>query len=58
MVQKYFERAEELMELSHLCEDLEVANILKAGAGKIFELAQSYGGILKSASKDIDSDAE
>ena len=58
MVSKYFERAEELMELSNLCEDLEIANILKASAGKIFQLAQSHGGILKSASKDIDDPAE
>ena len=58
MVSKYFERAEELMELSNLCEDLEVANILKAGAGKIFELAYFHGGILKSAAKDIDDAAE
>lgn len=57
MISKYFDSAEELMEISNLCDDLEVANILKAGAGKIFELAKSHGAILKSASK-VDQDAE
>jgi hypothetical protein len=56
MPQKYFDSADELMELSNLCEDFEVANILKAGAGKIYELAQSHGAILKTASKEIDQD--
>lgn len=58
MVQKYFDSAEELMELSNLCEDLEVANILKTSASKIYDLAQSQGAILKSASKDADQDSE
>lgn len=60
MTKVYFDSAEELMELSNSCEDLEVANILKAGAGKIYELAKSHGAILKIAStdKDIDDAAE
>lgn len=59
MFQKYFERAEELMEISNSCDDLEIANILKVGAGKIFELAQSNGAILKTATiKDVDKDIE
>ncbi len=59
MTQRYFDSAEELMELSNQCEDFEVANILKAGAGKIYELAQSHGAMLKTASKEIDPpDAE
>lgn len=59
MFQRYFERAEELTEISNSCEDMEIANILKVGASKIYELAHSNGAIIKTASvKNTDKDAE
>jgi len=47
MTNEYFKAANEVMELAGQCEDLEVANILKAGSSRIFDLARSHGGILK-----------
>lgn len=58
MIKQYFETAEQIMGFANLCEDQEIANVLKAGSAKIFELAQSHGAIMKSASKDIGQDAE
>ncbi len=50
MIKEYFKAANEVMELANQCEDQDVANILRAGSSKIFDLAKSHGGILKQAS--------
>lgn len=52
MVQKYFDAANDLMELSNLCADEEAINILKNGYLKIIELAESHGAIIKRAEDD------
>ncbi len=47
MVNEYFKAANEVMELAHQCEDMEIISILKAGSLRIFELAESNSGIFK-----------
>lgn len=51
MVHEYIEAANKLMEMAEDCEDCEVADLLKAKSLKIFELAASHGGIIKTASE-------
>ena len=58
MVERYFQRANELMDLANQCADEEAANILKDGSLKIFELAQSHGGFIKIAKSDSEVDSE
>lgn len=58
MSERYFQRANELMDLANQCADEEAANILRDGSLRIFELAQSHGAIIKIAKSDSDSDAE
>lgn len=53
MIQEYFKAANQVMELAEQCEDQEIVNILKAGSSRIFDLAQSKGGILKHASLEL-----
>ncbi len=53
MTNEYFKAANEVMELADHCKDTEVANILKAGSSRIFELAKENGYILKQASCEL-----
>lgn len=53
MINEYFKAANEVMELSNQCQDPEVANILKAGSSRIFDLAEQNGAILKQASAEL-----
>lgn len=58
MTDRYFSIAEDLMELSNLCADEEAVNILKNGSLKIFKLAESHGGIIKTADLEQKPDAK
>ncbi len=53
MIKEYFKAANQVMELVNQCEDDEVANILKAGSSRIFDLAKSHGGIMRHASLEL-----
>lgn len=57
-MERYFQRANELMNLANLCADEEAANILKAGSMKILELVQSHGGLIKIAKIDSENESE
>lgn len=58
MVERYFMTASELMTLASECADEEAANVLKNGALKIFALAQSHGGLIKTAKSKSEPDTE
>ncbi len=58
MIEHYFRTASELMDLSHQCTDEDAINILKTGSEKIFELAKSHGGFIKTAEEKVDPAAE
>lgn len=49
---QYTEAANKIMELADLCDDVDAANILKAGYLKIFDLGAENKSLIKKIASD------
>ena len=56
MSARYFKTANDIMDLANECADEEIINILKIGASKIFELAETHSGFIKTAQDKTGTD--
>lgn len=52
MTNQYHEAANRVMEIADMCDDPDVANVLKAGYSKIFDLGIKHNSIIKKIASE------
>lgn len=52
MTNQYHEAANKVMEIADMCDDPDVANILKAGYSKIFDLGIKNNSVIKKIASE------